>query len=187
MAARFDASRAADLGQQAGQGTPIMVTIPTDEPWVPLRILGLGLDGDQQVEADVFVLTDDEPKLLAGGPGLTFGRSEAASTSLLDDLRSDVGMGWVPDRHVAVVPRGRRRGRRAGLRPGDLGAREHAAVARSGRHRGARRGRARAARIAGTPLWPLGVGVVSGMVAVVAVLLGRGRRDERPPVTGTSA
>ena len=39
----------------------------------------------------------------------------------------------------------------------------------------------------GTPLWPLGVGVVSGMVAVVAVLLGRGRRDERPPVTGASA
>ncbi len=35
--------------------------------------------------------------LLAGGPGLTFGRNEEASTSLLDDLRSDDGMGWVPD------------------------------------------------------------------------------------------
>jgi len=42
MAAKFDASRAAELGQTAGQGTPIMLTIPTDEPWVPLRILGLG-------------------------------------------------------------------------------------------------------------------------------------------------
>ena len=72
MAARFDASRAAELGQSAGQGTPIMVTIPTDQPWVPLRILGLGLDETQQVEADVFVLTDEEPKLLAGGPGLGF-------------------------------------------------------------------------------------------------------------------
>ncbi len=44
MAARFDASRAAELGQQSGDGTPIMLTIPTEEPWVPLRILALGLD-----------------------------------------------------------------------------------------------------------------------------------------------
>ena len=96
MAARFDASRAAELGQQAGDGTPIMLTIPTDQPWVPLRILSLGLDGAQQVQADVFLLTDDEPELLAGGPGLRLDRSEAASADLLDDLRSDVGMGWVP-------------------------------------------------------------------------------------------
>src|SRR4249919_4166784 len=34
MAARFDASRAAALGQQAGDGTPIMLTIPVDRPWV---------------------------------------------------------------------------------------------------------------------------------------------------------
>ena len=44
MAARFDATRAAALGQQSGDGTPIMLTIPTDQPWVPLRILGLGAD-----------------------------------------------------------------------------------------------------------------------------------------------
>ena len=97
MAARFDAGRAAELGQRAGDGTPIMLTIPTDQPWVPLRILGLGLDGTQTVEADVFLLTDDEPELLAGGPGLRLERSEPASTSLLDDLRSDVGMEWVPE------------------------------------------------------------------------------------------
>jgi hypothetical protein len=97
MAAKFDASRARALGQSSGDGTPIMLTIPTDAPWVPLRILGLGLDGDQQVEADVFLLTDEEPTLLAGGPGLTFGRNEPASSSLLSDLRSDVGMEWVPD------------------------------------------------------------------------------------------
>ena len=97
MAARFDAGRAAELGQQAGDGTPIMLTIPTDQPWVPLRILSLGLDGAQTVEADVFLLTDDEPELLAGGPGLRLERSEGASTSLLDDLRSDVGMEWVPE------------------------------------------------------------------------------------------
>lgn len=97
MAARFDASRAADLGQQAGDGTPIMLTIPTDAPWVPLRILSLGLEESRFVEADVFLLTDEEPGLLAGGPGLSIERSEAASDGLLDDLRSDVGMEWVPD------------------------------------------------------------------------------------------
>ncbi len=97
MAARFDASRAAELGQTAGDGTPIRLTIPTDAPWVPLRILSLGLDGSELVEADVFLLTDDEPDLLAGGPGLSLERSEQASPSLLDDLRSDVGMEWVPE------------------------------------------------------------------------------------------
>ncbi|MEX0665001.1 MAG: DUF2330 domain-containing protein [Acidimicrobiia bacterium] len=96
MAARFDASRASELGQQSGDGTPIMLTIPTDEPWVPLRILGLGLDGDQVVQADVFLLTPDEPQLLAGGDGLTLQRSEPASEFLLSDLRSDKGMEWVP-------------------------------------------------------------------------------------------
>jgi hypothetical protein len=97
MAARFDASRAAELGQGAGDGTPIMLTIPTDQPWVPLRILSLGLDDSELVEADVFLLTDDQPNLLAGGPGLTLARSEAADDLLLDDLRSDKGMEWVPE------------------------------------------------------------------------------------------
>lgn len=97
MAAKFDASRAAELGQASGDGTPIMLTIPTDEPWVPLRILGLGLDGDRVVEADIFLLTDDKPDLLAGGPGLSLDRSEAASGPLLADLRSDAGMEWVPE------------------------------------------------------------------------------------------
>ena len=67
MAAKFDASRAAALGQTTGQGTPIMLTIPTSEPWVPLRILALGLDRSEQVQADVFLLNDEKPKLLAGG------------------------------------------------------------------------------------------------------------------------
>jgi hypothetical protein len=97
MVARFDAQRAQELGQGAGDSTPIMATIPTDDPWVPVRILGLGLDGSQDVEADVFLLTDHEPELLAGGPGLTLDRSEPASDLLLSDLRSDVGMEWVPE------------------------------------------------------------------------------------------
>ncbi|MBW3619744.1 MAG: DUF2330 domain-containing protein [Actinobacteria bacterium] len=97
MAAKFDASRAAELGQGEGDATPIMLTIPTDQPWVPLRILGLGADDGDVIEADVFVLTDEEPQLLAGGRGLSLERSEPASPSLLTDLRSDVGMEWVPD------------------------------------------------------------------------------------------
>ena len=96
MAARFDASRAKALGQRSGDGTPIMLTIPTDQPWVPLRILSLGLPKSQAVDADVFLLTDEKPDLLAGGSGLELRRSEAANSSLLDDLRSDKGMQWMP-------------------------------------------------------------------------------------------
>jgi len=97
MAARFDASRAAALGQASGDGTPIMLTIPTDEPWVPLRILALGLESSQVVDADVFLLTDDRPTVLAADAGVDAVRSEPASSSLLDDLRSDAHMGWVPE------------------------------------------------------------------------------------------
>jgi hypothetical protein len=97
MAARFDATRAQELGQRSGDGTPIMLTVPTDEPWVPLRILALGLDETQVVNADVFLLTDDRPALLTGDEGVQVARSEAASTNLLADLRSDKGMEWVPD------------------------------------------------------------------------------------------
>jgi hypothetical protein len=97
MAARFDATRAATLGQHAGDGTPIMLTIPTDQPWVPLRILALGLRKAQPVAADVFLLTDHTPVVRTGGSGTTVGRSESASPNLLDDLRSDKHMHWVPD------------------------------------------------------------------------------------------
>ena len=96
MAARFDATRAQQLGQNSGDGTPIMLTIPVKEPWVPLHILSLGLDKASVVSADVFLLTDQEPKLLAGGSGLSLQRNEPASSELLTDLRTDKGMGWVP-------------------------------------------------------------------------------------------
>ena len=167
MAARFDASRAAELGQSAGQGTPIMVTIPTDEPWVPLRILALGLDETQQVEADVFVLTDEEPKLLAGGPGLGFGRSEAASESLLDDLRSDKGMEWVPDdmwlSYLQVdAP--------AEDLDYDLAISTHDKTQPSLERAGivAPEARTLTPPGPGLPWWPLGIGLVTGAVALIA-------------------
>ncbi len=96
MAARFDATRAQELGQTTGDGTPIMLTIPAKEPWVPLKILALGLGKAQVVDADVFLLTDDRPLLASGGTGLELARSEQASHTLLADLRSDKGMKWVP-------------------------------------------------------------------------------------------
>jgi hypothetical protein len=96
MAARFNAERAAELAQEPGDSTPIMATIPTDDPWVPVRILGLGADPDTRIEADVFLLTEDKPDLLTGGTGMTLNRREQASALLLDDLRSDVGMEWLP-------------------------------------------------------------------------------------------
>jgi hypothetical protein len=74
-----------------------MLTIPVDEPWVPLRILALGLDSTDIVNADVFLLTDERPTVLAADTGVEVARSEPASTSLLDDLRSDKHMGWVPE------------------------------------------------------------------------------------------
>jgi hypothetical protein len=97
MAARFDATKARALGQSSGDGTPIMLTIPTREPWVPLHILSLGLSKSAVVDADVFLLTDRQPKLLAGGAGLSLSRNEQANPQLLADLRSDKHMGWVPD------------------------------------------------------------------------------------------
>ena len=104
MAAAFDADRAAELGQAVGDGTPIHLTIPTDNPWVPLRILALGKSAAETVQADVYLLTDDRPALLpkAGAAfgesaGLILDHSAAATDGLLADLRSDAGMEWVPD------------------------------------------------------------------------------------------
>ncbi len=99
LAARFDAAAAARRGQQIGDGTPVHVTIPTTNPWVPLRVLGLGKSGAERVEADVFLLTDRVPALLPAPSqeGLFVDHSQAATESLLADLRSDKGMGWVPE------------------------------------------------------------------------------------------
>jgi hypothetical protein len=106
MAAKFNAKRAARQGLDQGTSIPVHLTIPTDNPWVPLRILGLGRDPAEAVEADVFLLTDDRPALLAGAsvvdaletgrPGLVLSRSEPASEGLMADLTSDKGMGWMP-------------------------------------------------------------------------------------------
>jgi hypothetical protein len=99
LAAVFDADAAAVRGQGVGDGTPVHITIPTDNPWVPLRILALGKTSAERVDADVYLLNDRRPALLPapnGKNGLLLDHSAPATESLLDDLRSDRGMEWVP-------------------------------------------------------------------------------------------
>ncbi|MFN2526998.1 MAG: DUF2330 domain-containing protein [Actinomycetota bacterium] len=101
MAVRFDADRAREQGLTSGDGIPVHVTIPTPNPWVPLRILGLGKEAEERVEADVFLLTEGAPTMLPAprknaSEGLILDRQELASESLLADLRSDRGMKWLP-------------------------------------------------------------------------------------------
>ncbi len=98
LAARFDAAAVVDKGVNLGDGTPVHITIPTSNPWVPLRILGLGRVPGERIDADVFVLTELKPTLLAGrdSAGVVLDRQEPASESLLADLRTDKGMDWLP-------------------------------------------------------------------------------------------
>ena len=100
LAAVFDADAAAERGQAVGDGTPVHITIPTDNPWVPLRILALGKTGDERVEADVYLLTDQRPALLpapdrrqrAGPRPQRAGDRRRCSTTC---ARIE-GMDWVP-------------------------------------------------------------------------------------------
>jgi hypothetical protein len=101
MAASFDARTASARGQRLGDGTPIHLTIPTANPWVPLRILGLGHQPADPIKADLYLLTERRPALLPGpvaegGRGVALERSGPASAELLADLRADKGMGWLP-------------------------------------------------------------------------------------------
>lgn len=106
LAAKFDAAAAKAQGLGQGGATPIHISIPTSNPWVPLAILGLGKQPSEFIQADVFLLTDQPPTMLpapaAAGSGststtgLTLSRSEPGSASLISDLRSDQGMGWIP-------------------------------------------------------------------------------------------
>jgi uncharacterized protein DUF2330 len=102
MAARFIPEKARKKKLNEGDGIPIHLRIPTDNPWVPLRILALGKQGTETIDADVFLLNDREPALLpkpsaAGERGMSLERSEQASQSLLNDLGSDKGMKWIQE------------------------------------------------------------------------------------------
>lgn len=105
LAAAFDAEEARKRGQSIGDGTPVHIEIPTDNPWVPLRILALGKSPGEPVEADVYLLTEERPRLLSTeriGNGFGSDRTiavtydEPASDLLLNDLRTDRSGSWVP-------------------------------------------------------------------------------------------
>ncbi len=99
LAARFNPAAAVARGQQNGDGTPIDLTIPLPNPWVPLRILGLGRGALEPISADVYLLTDHSPTILptpSADNAMSLFFSARASDSLLSDLRSDKNMGWVP-------------------------------------------------------------------------------------------
>jgi hypothetical protein len=176
MAARFDASRAAALGQTSGDGTPIMLTIPTDRPWVPLRILALGATASQVIDADVFLLTDDEPRLLAGGPELSLERSGPATAGLLADLRSDVGMQWVPESTWLTYLRLHAS---AGRLDYDLAVSADPRVAPTLADAGIGHPALAAAprQPHGRPTWPIGAGILAG--GITAVLVSAARRTGR--------
>src|SRR5262249_7000302 len=65
MVARFDAEAAKARGLNGGDGIPVHLTIPVDNPWVPLRILATAKEPEDLVQADVFLLTDHEPAILS--------------------------------------------------------------------------------------------------------------------------
>jgi Uncharacterized protein conserved in bacteria (DUF2330) len=97
LATSFDPTRASRRGQRVGDGTPVHLTIPTTNPWVPLRILGLGLQARDAVQADVYLLTDRRPALLPEPDrGVRLDQSRPASQELLTDLRLDRDMSWLP-------------------------------------------------------------------------------------------
>jgi hypothetical protein len=97
--AKFDNKAAIKRGLSEGQGTVIHFTIPAKAPWIPLQILALGKNSLELVDADLFILTDHAPSLSLGDgdlPGLTVRSFGKADRSLLRDLGSDRGMGWLP-------------------------------------------------------------------------------------------
>lgn len=106
MAVRFDLKRAQAKDLQSGDGIPVHLTIPTGRPWVPLRILALGRQPEEIVEADVFLLTQTKPTLMpemeapGSSQGLVLERSEEASEPLLTDLAGDRGMDWLPTKDM---------------------------------------------------------------------------------------
>lgn len=108
MAAKYDTAAAKARHQIQGDGAPVLITMKTPHPWVPLEVLAL--DG-QQVQADIYFLTDMpistsdvKAKIgqsavgseVPGAPGLQLAYQEQVNPTLFHDLSTDRNMGWVP-------------------------------------------------------------------------------------------
>jgi len=111
MAAKYDVTKAQQLGRFQGDGTPVLITMPAPHLWVPLEVLANAFD---PVDADVFLLTDTRPTSgeefslfgiptssvgdeLPGAPGFSVQQQEPMNATLHTDLASDRNMSWVPD------------------------------------------------------------------------------------------
>ncbi len=110
MAAKYNTLLASERHQLQGDGVPLLITMKTRHPWVPLEVLAL--DG-QEVQADLYFLTDMplntsdlNSKIgqsavgsdIPGSPGFKLAFQEQMPVQLYQDLSSDRNMGWVrPD------------------------------------------------------------------------------------------
>jgi hypothetical protein len=107
MAAKFDTAAARARHQIQGDGAPILITMRTTHLWVPLEVLAID---DQQVQADLYLLTDgpvntsDMGALVGqtpvgtevpGAPGFQLAFQEKMNPTLYHDLSTDRNMGWV--------------------------------------------------------------------------------------------
>ncbi|HEX7737559.1 MAG TPA: DUF2330 domain-containing protein [Ktedonobacteraceae bacterium] len=107
MAAKYDTHLAQQRGQLAGDGVPLLITMKTAHPWVPLEVLALGAT---QVEADLYFLSDIPLNIsdlnarigqsavgsdIPGAAGLKLAFQEQVSAQLYHDLSTDRNMGWV--------------------------------------------------------------------------------------------
>lgn len=98
--AKFDKVEA---GQKfvRGQGVVIDFEIPLPGPWIPLRILSLGKHEAEIVNAHLFMLTPERPVITPRPDtikGMTVVRDEWANELLINDLRSDTGTQWIPEK-----------------------------------------------------------------------------------------
>jgi hypothetical protein len=116
MAAKYNAAIAKQRGQISGDGVPLLITMKTAHPWVPLEVLAL--DG-QQVNADLYFLTDEPLNVsdfnavvgesavgqtVPNAPGMTVAFQEKVTPQLYHDLSTDRNMGWVwPDSWFTYV------------------------------------------------------------------------------------
>lgn len=107
MAAKYDTQLAQQRGQFQGDGVPLLITMKTAHPWVPLEVLAL--DG-QTVQADLYFLTDMPLNVsdlnakigqsavgsaIPGSTGFKVAFQEKMTPQLYQDLSSDRNMGWV--------------------------------------------------------------------------------------------
>src|SRR6266550_7948926 len=107
MAAKYDTAAAKARHQIQGDGAPVLITMKTAHPWVPLEVLAM--EG-QEVQADLYLLTDEpvntgdfsakigQPAVgsdVPGAPGLKVAFQEQMNSILYRDLSTDRNMGWV--------------------------------------------------------------------------------------------